>query len=78
MSGKLRILLAEDQTILRESLKALIANEPDLEVVGEAGDGEEAVRLTLELRPAIVVMDVSMPGWTACRRLRRSSGCVPR
>jgi DNA-binding NarL/FixJ family response regulator len=61
MSGKLRILLTEDQTILRESLKALIANEPALEVVGEAGDGEEAVRLTLELRPAIVVMDVSMP-----------------
>jgi len=61
MTGKLRIVLAEDQTILRESLKVLIGSEPDLEVVGEAGDGEEAVRLAESLRPAVVVMDVSMP-----------------
>ena len=61
MIKKLRVFLAEDQTILRHSLKALIANEPDLEVVGEAGDGEEAVRLVKSLRPEVVVMDVSMP-----------------
>jgi DNA-binding NarL/FixJ family response regulator len=58
---KLRVLLAEDQTILRESLKVLIAREADLEVVGEAGDGENAVRLAKSLQPDIVVMDVSMP-----------------
>jgi DNA-binding NarL/FixJ family response regulator len=58
---KLRVLLAEDQTILRHSLKALIANEQDLEVVGEAGNGTEATRLAQALRPDIVVMDVSMP-----------------
>lgn len=61
MNPRLRIFLAEDQTILRDSLKALIANEPDMEVVGEAGDGEEAVRLVGAARPDIVVMDVSMP-----------------
>ncbi len=58
---KLRLFLAEDQTILRHSLKSLLENEPDLEVVGDAGDGEEAVRQVRSLRPDIVVMDVSMP-----------------
>ena len=50
---KLRVMLAEDQTILRQSLKALINQEPDLAVVGEAGDGEEAVRLVKSLRPTL-------------------------
>lgn len=59
---KLNVFLAEDQTILRESLKVLIAGEPDLEVVGEAADGEDAVRKVRSLRPDIVLMDVSMPG----------------
>lgn len=58
---KLRVLLVDDQTILRHGLKALIANEPGLEVIGEAGDGEEAVRKTHALRPDVVVLDVSMP-----------------
>ena len=61
MMKKLRVFLAEDQTILRHSLKALISNEPDFEVVGEAGDGEETVRLVNSLRPDIVIMDISMP-----------------
>ena len=58
---KLRIFLAEDQTILRQSLRSLIENHPDLQVVGEAGDGGEAVKLVQALRPDIVVMDLSMP-----------------
>lgn len=61
MTKKLRVFLAEDQTILRHSLKALIANEGDMEVVGEAGDGAEAVRQVKTLQPDLVVMDVSMP-----------------
>jgi DNA-binding NarL/FixJ family response regulator len=55
------VFLAEDQTILRQSLRSLIENQPDLEVVGEAGDGEEAVRRVKSLSPDVVVMDVSMP-----------------
>lgn len=61
MTKKLRVFLAEDQTILRESLKVFIANEPGIEVVGEAADGAETVRLVKSLRPEIVVMDLSMP-----------------
>lgn len=72
--NKQRVLLAEDQTILRESLKVLIGSEPDLEVVGEAGDGEQAVRLVQSLQPDIVVMDLSMPrldGVQATQTIRR-------
>ncbi|MDI9388914.1 MAG: response regulator transcription factor [Synergistota bacterium] len=55
------ILIADDHKILREGLKALLCRQPDMKVVGEAADGEEAVRMARELRPDIVVMDVTMP-----------------
>lgn len=55
------ILIADDHKILREGLKALLCRQPDMKVVGEAADGEEAVRMARELRPDIVVMDVMMP-----------------
>jgi DNA-binding NarL/FixJ family response regulator len=73
---KLRVVLAEDQTILRQSLKALIAHEADLEVVGEASDGEEAMKQVQALRPDVVVMDVSMPrmdGVQATVAIKRAS-----
>jgi len=57
----LKIVLAEDHRILREGLKRLIDEQPDMEVVGEAGDGLEAWKKTVELDPAVVLMDVSMP-----------------
>ncbi len=57
-----RVLLAEDHTIVRQGLRALLANHDDITVVGEAADGDEAVRRAEELRPDIVVMDLGMPG----------------
>ena len=58
---KLKILLAEDHRILREGLKRLIDEQPNMEVVGEADDGVEAWQKTGELQPHVVLMDVSMP-----------------
>jgi DNA-binding NarL/FixJ family response regulator len=59
---KARILLVEDHVVLRQGLKALFAYEPDLEIVGEAGDGHEALELISELHPDVILMDISMPG----------------
>ncbi|MDT0545886.1 MULTISPECIES: response regulator transcription factor [Streptomyces] len=57
-----RVLLADDQPLVRAALRMVITDTPDLEVVAEAGDGAEAVRLTAELAPDVVVMDIRMPG----------------
>lgn len=56
-----RVLLVEDHTIVREGLKTMLSLEPDLEVVGEAADGERAVREATRLLPDVVVMDLSLP-----------------
>lgn len=68
----IRVLLADDQALFRSGLALTIGTQPDLEVVGEAGDGAHAVRLIDELQPDIVLMDIRMPGTDgveACRRV---------
>lgn len=72
-AGKIRVLLADDHTILRQGLRALLNNEPDMQAVAEATNGEEAVVLASRLRPDVIVMDVSMPrinGIEATRRIK--------
>ncbi|MDP2728768.1 MAG: response regulator transcription factor, partial [Dehalococcoidia bacterium] len=60
--GKIRVLLADDHTLVREGVRALLESQPDIEVVAEASEGGEAVRKSLELQPDVVLMDIAMPG----------------
>ncbi|MFI0372824.1 response regulator [Actinomadura sp. 1N219] len=66
-----RIVLADDQPLIRAGLRVLVADTPDLEIVGEAGTGAEAVRLVEEVRPDVVVMDIRMPGMDGIEAARR-------
>ena len=65
------VLIVDDQALVRMGLRALIASEPGLRVVGESADGDDAVRLTAELRPDVVLMDIRMPGTDGLAALRR-------
>lgn len=71
---QLRIVLADDHAVLRAGLRALISEEPDMTVVGEAGDGAEAVALVERERPDVVVMDISMPGMNGLEATERIAG----
>jgi DNA-binding NarL/FixJ family response regulator len=73
----IRVLLADDHTLFREGLRALFASEGDIEVVGEASDGEEATRKASELRPDVVVMDILMPGMSGIEATRRIRAALP-
>jgi two-component system, NarL family, response regulator LiaR len=61
MTDHIRILIADDHAVVRHGLRALIATEPDLELVGEAADGVEAVEQTTNLKPDVILMDMAMP-----------------
>jgi DNA-binding NarL/FixJ family response regulator len=61
MVGKIKVFLADDHTILREATAELVNNQPDMQVVGQAGTGEQTITLVKTLQPDVVVMDIAMP-----------------
>jgi len=76
MSPKVRIVIAEDHTILREGLRSLLSSNPNFEIVGEAKDGREAIRCVEKLKPDLILTDLSMPrmnGMEAIKEIKRES-----
>lgn len=72
--GKIRVLVADDHTIVREGVRILLEAQPDIQVVGEAADGQEALAKVRELQPAVVLIDIAMPnlnGLEATRAIKR-------
>jgi two-component system, NarL family, response regulator NreC len=74
---KIRILLADDHAVVRQGFKMILSSQPDMEIVGEAGNGREAVELAESLKPDIVVMDVAMPELNGIEATRRLAGSTP-
>ena len=73
----IRILLAEDHVVVRQGTRQLLEREQDLEVIGEAGDGEEAVRLASQLKPDVIIMDVAMPKLSGIEATKRIKALLP-
>ena len=77
MAAKTKLLLVDDHEIVRAGLRMLFLAEPDMEIVGEASSGAEALRAVEELSPDVVIMDVSMPGMTGIEATRRIKAAYP-
>jgi DNA-binding NarL/FixJ family response regulator len=74
---RIRILLADDHAVVRQGFKMILSAQSDMEIVGEAGNGREAVERAEELRPDVVVMDVAMPELNGIEATRRLAGSAP-
>jgi DNA-binding NarL/FixJ family response regulator len=77
MGEKLRILIAEDHQTVREGVKLLVNSQPDMEVIGEVGDGDMAVREAVSLGPDLLLMDISMPGLNGLKATKRLRSVLP-
>ena len=71
------VVLADDHPLLREALRSVLERQPDIQVIGEACDGEEAVRLVCRLKPRVAVLDISMPGLSGIEAAERIKSLCP-
>ena len=71
MGAKLRVLLVDDHALVRHGFRRILEDDPEIEVVGEASNGEEAMRLAVKEKPAVIVMDCAMPGMNGLEATRK-------
>src|SRR2546428_9492310 len=71
MPNKISVLLVDDHSLVRRGFRRMLEDEPDISVAGEAGDGEEAIRLSEKLRPRVILMDCALPGMGGLDTTRR-------
>jgi len=71
MQKKITVLLVDDHSLVRRGFRRMLEDEPDMEVIGEAGDGEESIKLARELHPQVVVMDSALPGMNGLQATRQ-------
>jgi DNA-binding NarL/FixJ family response regulator len=77
MGSRIRVLLADDHAVLREATAELVEHQPDMVIVGQTSTGEETVRLTRQLRPDVVVMDIAMPRGNGLEATRHILDALP-
>jgi DNA-binding NarL/FixJ family response regulator len=77
MADKITVLLVDDHALVRKGFRRMLEDDPGISVVGEASNGEEAVRLALELKPKVVVMDCALPGISGIDATRRIRAKIP-
>jgi DNA-binding NarL/FixJ family response regulator len=77
MPEKISVLLVDDHSLVRRGFRRILEDEPDMSVAGEAGDGEEAVKLAKELRPQVVIMDCALPNMSGLQATRRILEALP-
>jgi DNA-binding NarL/FixJ family response regulator len=75
--AKISVLLVDDHALVRRGFRRMLEDDPDITVVGEASDGEEAVRLAIDLRPGVTVMDCALPEFSGIEATRRIRGALP-
>ncbi len=78
MDAKIRVLIVDDHSVVREGLRTILSMEPDMVVVGEAGNGLDAVRQALDLTPDVVIMDLALPGQSGIEATREIKSRQPR
>src|ERR1700676_4224607 len=77
MSKKITVLLVDDHRLVRRGFRRMLEDEPDMSVVGEAGDGEEAIALAREFKPQVVVMDCALPKMNGLDATRQILALLP-
>lgn len=77
MEGKIRVLIADDHAVVREGFRKVLEEQSDMEVVGEAGDGKEAVNKVKKLKPNVALMDIAMPELTGLEAVQLMKEAVP-